>query len=443
MMYLHIAEISATAGLSGDGVVRGSIAQSQLLAARLGMLQATTIYALRRDVNGSDSFVDVSAQAVGTTADGFLPWGADATFSATDELWIAADKDICAIYVEITTPGVWTGAGLSVLESTDGETLVPVGNLTDGSNGLRAAAGVYKISFDLNNANRKAVSPIFGGTKRKYIVLRPNGLTAKTTSPKLRRVWLICADDGITYIDIFPTLSASMASSDFSNVSASHSSQFSVVGDVVYFALPGLSMGLDDAIYRRTQNRTGVYEYLASDGTWKTLQNVSDPGNQLKNGPATAGTTSENYALRWTVPTDWTAQSLTLLPAAAQSAHWIRFRVTSVSPLGPGQTAFYRRRARSFGQGNANGIYHKNATSYDYITFDFGVAPTSDMVIAFANAITGQSRSVTIPSNTRSSTALASARLDFNSELDIGAGEQLLISHVSGGSAQDCEVRMM
>ncbi len=441
MLDMHIAEISPSAGNASDGVVRGSIAQSQLLAARVGVLAATTIYALRRDVNGTDSFVDASTQAVGTVADGFLPWGTDASFSAQDELWLAANKDICAVYVDLTTPGVWTGTGLSALESTDGETLVAVGSLTDGSNGLRAAAGVYRIAFDLNQANRKAVSPVFGGTKRKYVVLRPNGLTAKTTSPKLRRVWLVCAEDGVTYQDIFSDVSGSLTSNSFPG---SPAQIFPVVGDVLYYALPGLSLGIDDTVYRALPNvRSGVYEYLATDGTWKTLQDVSDPGNQLRNGPATLGTTSESYRLRWTVPADWTARSLTLSPAAAQSAYWLRFRVTTMGTLGPVAPPLYRRRARAFGAGNAAGIYHKAAASYGYITFDLGVPPDSDMLLSFANAITGQSRSVTIPSGTRSSSALAAGRLDFTSALAIGAGEQLLTSHVGGGSCQDAELRLM
>ena len=330
-----------------------------------------------------------------------------------------------------------------MLESTDGETLVSVGNLSDGSNGLRATAGVYRIAFNLNKANRKAVSPVFGGTKRKYVVLRPNGLTAKTVAPKLRRVWLICAEDGVTYQDILPTLSAALSSSDFSNVPATHSSQLAVVGDMVYFGLPGLAMGLDDAVYRRTANRSGVYEYLASDGTWKSLAGVVDPGNQLRNGPETAGATPTYYNLRWTVPSDWIAMELTLPPAAAVTAHWMRYRVTDVSPLGPVQTAFYRRRARAFGSANASGIYRKEVASYGYVTFDFGVAPATEMVVAFTNAATGERRSVTMPANTRSSAELAVGRLDFATALLIRAGESLIVSHQSGGSALDCELRLM
>lgn len=438
MQYLMLPEISSVAGRSRDGVIVGRIAQSQLLAARAGVLQASTIYALRRDVNGADSFSDVSVQAIGTVADSFLPWGTDATFSAADELWLAADKNICAVYVEITTPGVWTGTGLSVLESTDGETLVNVGNLVDGSNGLRNAAGIYGITFDANGTNRKTMSPIFGGTKRKYVVLRPNGLTAKTTSPKLRRIWLVCPDDGITYSDISGMISGGLTDATFANSGAE---TFHVVGDVIYYALPGISIGLDDAVFRAARNRSGVYEYLASDDVWKT-HTVADGGNQLRSGPSTLGATGQNFALRWTPPSDWTVKSLTLAPAAAQEARWLRFRVTGASPLGPVPIPLYRRRARVFGSGNASGIYHKTAIVYSYATFEIGVPSATDLTLAICNAITGDSRSITIPADSASSALLANGRLDF-ADLTIGAGEHLLIYHVAGtGTARDARLQL-
>lgn len=437
MLDLNIPEISATAGALSDGVVRGSVTQSQLLAAKVAALQAATIYALQRDADGGEAFVDVSALAAGTVADALLPWGTNTSFSAADEFWLAAEKDICSVYVDLTTPGAWTGTGLSVLESVDGETLTPVGNLVDGSNGMRNVAGVYKISFDLNLANRRAISPIFGGAKRKYVVLRPNGLTAKTVSPKLRRVWMACDGSQVSHINVLPTLSGVMTSNDFSAVPASQNIVLPVVGDTVYFGLPGLSLGLDDAVYRRTLNRSGVYEYLATDNTWKALQGVSDPGNQLKNGPSPTAATPNLYSLRWTVPSDWGASPLILAPAEAQTAYWMRFRVTDVSPLGPVQISLYRRRSRSFGAGLATGIYHKTEVTYTYVTYDIGVPSTTAVAVSFTDAANGVTRSITIPANARSGYA------EFTSGLTIGATHQLLISHVSGGSIQDCELRLM
>lgn len=436
-MYLHIPEISPTAGRNSDGVPVGAINQVQLAAARLGVIQATEAWSYRYEQNGGSNHISISVM---TDEGSFFPWNATAKFTANSRWILAANKDICAVYVKIKTPGVWTGTGLKVQESVDGINWTDVGNLVDDSNGFRNAAGIYKIDFDLNQANRKSFPLWFGQTAREWLQIIPNGLTGTpTTAPEIERIWAICPESGITYIDILPALSGSMTSNDFSAVP--HQTAFSTVGDVIYFGFSGLPIGWDDTVYRATQNRTGVYEYLASDNTWKTFQSVSDPGDQLKNGPATLGTASNSYRNRLSTPADWPEKSLTLPPSAALSTRWMRFRVTSVSPLGVVSSALYRRRARAYGVGNAVGIYHKVAASYSYLTFELGVAPATDMTLSWANANTGDSRSITIPANSRSSSQLVNGRLDFSSPLAIGAGEHLIPAiHISGGSASDCHL---
>lgn len=443
MLDLKIAEISSTAGASNNGVVRGSINQSLFVTAQTSSVFMTTMYVLRKDSGVVDTYKDVSTDAIGTTVNGFLPWGTDTEFSAGDEIWIAANKDICEVYVQIDTPGVWVGDGVEVLESVDGETLVAAGGLVDGSNGLRAVAGTYLIKFN-DNDNRKAISPTFGGTKRKYIVIRPKNLTSKTTSPKLRRIWAACHIGAQEYTDISIVNNAVTDSnfSPFDNITI-----LPAVGLQTYLGFDGLTMGIDRTTYRNLTNSsaiTFVYEYYASDGTWKPFPDFVDPSNNFALGPAVLGSTGELFKLRWTVPSDWTRQTLTLnATVGAKNAYWYRDRMTAVSNYAGALTTLWRARSLSFGSGLSNGIYMKNAVNFTHLTYEIGIPSTTSVVVAFTNAITGSSRSVTIPANSTNSGSLTGGRLDFSSTLNIAAGEMLLISHVSGtGTLQDCEFHL-
>lgn len=443
MLDLKIAEISASSGAQSDGIFRGNISQSTLLGAFNNLFVSTSVYAIRKDTSGSNYvYTDVSTLAVGDVDNGFLPWGTDAEFSAGDEIWLAdVDKDINEIYVQITTPGVWTGTGLSVLESIDGDTLVSVGNLVDGSNGFRNAAGVYKISFNANADNRKSITPEFGLTKRKYLVIRPNGFVSKTTSPKFKRVWLVSTIVDDSWTDYTSVTNAALTSSDFSSISSQ--SIFPIVGSEARFAFSKPTIGAYDAIYRGVPNNyTTTVDYLASDNTWKAISDYVDYSNNFTNVSTTFSTTPTYYYKKWSMPSDWAAKELTL-SGQTITAYWIRRRIATVSTYGPIPIYLYRRRALSLGDTLSNGIYFKDAATLSYVTYYIGTPSTSDTVIAFSNATSGQSKSVTIPGNSFDSASLTSGRLDFDSSLNVGAGEELLISHVKGlGTLQDVEIHL-
>lgn len=445
MLDIKIAEISSAAGELNDGVVRGSINRSILLGSYTNLLVATSVSAIRRDTtSGIVTYTDVSADATSNVDNQFLPWGTDTAFSGDDEIWVVnGDKNINEIYVQITTPGVWTGTGLQVLESVDGETLTPVQNLVDTSNGLRNAAGIYKISFSANTANRKTVSPQFEQTKKKYVVIRPNGLTAKTTSPKLKMMWLVDNENNNTWANALTETNKTLTDSDFSTYLST--TIFPTIGNESRFAFSGLSIGVYDAVYRGISNNfTVAVEYLASDNTWKTLPDYVDASANFTNASTTYSSTPTYFYRKWSIPSDWAIKTLTHAPeTAAITAYWIRRRITAVSTFGPLPIYLYRRRSLTFGSGFANGIYHKSAESYSYLTYDIGSPSTTNTVISFVNAITGQTRSVTIPANSTNSGSLTSGRLDFASTLSIGAGEMLLISYVSGtGTMRDCEFHL-
>jgi len=439
MLDLLFPEISATAGNYSDGVVIGNIVRSNVVGAFTSSVILDTIYALRKESvvsgeNVGDQFLDVSANAIGNVVNGF------SALSGL-ELWLSSIKDICEIYVQIDTPGVYTGT-MSVQESIDGETLVDVGNLVDGSDGLRASAGIYKISFD-DNDNRKAISPFFGATKRKYIVIS-RSLTSSPQTPLLRRLWLACSDNSKEYLDFTDAENQDLADPiDQSFV------DLTVIPNIdadTNLGFSGLTMGFDRTDYRAVDNTSivPIHEYYASDETWKPLQNVVDLSNFHTIGPTNYGDPTVLTKVRWTVPTDWTAKPLTFAPSTTPvTAYWYRDRMVSIGTYTLYATPLWRARSLSFGSSLAYGIFHAKASSYSYVTFEIGIASTTDMIVSFVNAITGQARSVTIPQNTSSSGSVTGGRLDFVTPLEIGAGQHLLISHISGsGNLQDVQLRI-
>lgn len=439
MLDINIAEIGENSGELNDGVVRGGMNRSQLIASYNNLLLSTNIHATRKDTGTTGTYyTDISADAVADVDDQFLPWGDNSSFGLNDELWISDDdKNVNKIYVHITTPGVWDGDGLEVMESTDGETLVSVQNLVDNTDGFRAAAGVYEISF-LGNTNRAAIAPEFGATKRQYLVIRPKNLTAKTTSPKIKHVWMVDSTSNAWH-DFTDITNESLTNSTFDTAT-----MFPLVGSESRFGFSGLTTGVYDAVYRGIPSvYTVSVEYLATDNTWKEFTDYVDESNNFTDVSTTHSSTPTYFYRRWSIPTDWGKKTLTLAPSTTPiEAYWCRRIIDAVSAYGPISIYEYRRRSLSFGTGLAYGMYHKASTNYTHVTFDIGQPSSTAVVIAFTNAITGQSRNITIPANTVSSGTLTGGRLDFPSTLNIGAGEMLIINYVSGGTLRDVELHL-
>lgn len=441
MLDLTMSVLSSTAGNLADGVAKGGINRSEMVSIWSNISTAQNVFALRKDTSGAfNVYTDLSAEAVANTDDLFMPFGSDSEMSQGDEIWLAdSDKPINEIYVKITTPGSYTGT-IQVYESVDGVSLIPVTNLVDSSNGFKNANGVYKISFDSNKENRKAIIPEFGKTARKYIVIKLATLTAATTSPKLSRIWLVGTEtDNNSWTDYTAIINGSMTSSDFTAGSYSSLEFFPIIGNESRFAFRGPTIGTYDAVYRGIPNSYGVIvEYLAADNTWKALPNYSDESANFT-APGTAlRTTPLYYYRKWSIPSDWTQMSLTH-GTSTITAYWIRRRIVSVSIYGPVPIQLYRRRSLSFGEGLAYGVYHNSVKNYKCINYYIGIPSTTDTVVALTNTVTGSSRTFTIPADSFDSGLLPNGRIEFVSALNVSAGQALMISHVSGGTLADIE----
>jgi len=445
MLDLRIPEISSTSGPDSDGVVNGRVSQSELICSISNVQMSNVVYAYRKDTaTGFSQFQDISTNAVSDVA--FEPFGSTDNFSANDALILSCTEEVKEIFFRITTPGVFTCDGIDVLISTDGITFnTTLTGVTDNSNAFRNAAGIYRITLP-NDTGHVDSSPVPGEiTSRRWHLIKFRNLTGITTAPQINHIWLIHQDANMTYMDSTAVQNSSMTSNVFGTFDTT---VFPTIGTTHYYAFPFLAYGMETAVFRKfITAMTRTTEYLSSDDTWKTLPDYVDPSNALTNGPTTLGETAITYSRRWTIPTDWASKTLSFPLDGGESVsytgYFIRQPITSITTYGPLGRALWRARGRAFGSGNSNGIYHKTSTTYSYVTFTIGNPSSTDMVISFTNCITGQSRSINIPANSVDSGSLTGGRLDFSSPLTIGAGEHLLISHVSGsGVIQDMELHL-
>lgn len=428
MRDFQIAEISSVAGRGGDGIVRGSLLQSQLDVAWSVRAFVSNATALRKDVTtGSNYESPTLSSAAGAT---IQPFGT--AMAAGDRLYITGTQDPCEMWVEILTPGVYVGDGIEILESLNGTTLVPVEGLVDTSDGFRAAAGttVYHISWTLKN--RQAFSPEFEGTPYKYIAIRPKNLGAVTTTPILGRVWLGCAATQTTLADLTSWYNAATTDANFGTTA----DLLITMNTSVTWGLKGISTGLDFFIHQALEPvSTRVYEYLSSNGTWKQFSGLSDPSNGGRNGPATLGDGMQEFHVRWDIPADWVAMPQ-IMGGTTYTKFFVRARPSAILVYRPSKLGLFRLRSRSLGEGLSTGIRSAVAQTISAVHIEVDIPPVSDTTIAFINYVTGISRSVVFPANANS------AYLPLASALVIPANGGFMISHVSGGTMRDISLHL-
>jgi hypothetical protein len=444
MLTLHLAELSETSGPAGDGVVRGSMGDSQIIALLRNTKCSPINYIYLKKANSA--ITDLTAAASSDTSN-FNPFDTGAAFVAGNQLFISSDTPIQEIYFNIVTSAVWSGAGFTLWDSFDGRT--PNRQLTiitDETDGLRAAPGVHRITFEAPGIQGLAFTPNLSlMPKRSWLVLKLNGVTSITTAPVCARLWIGVDESLAKYDSITEELSSNMLDANFDS---SNQYLLPVVGAQYVMSLPYISYGLNLSVFRRTLDSTVIaHEYFSSSGTWKHLSGLVDESNDLKNGPDTLGTEGTLYKVRWTLPPpDWEQNHL-ILPLSDGttmnlSGFLLRAKIVSIGSVAPSLRPLFRARCLSFGEDYSSGIYHKDKTVYMAATFEIGVPSPTDVQILLVNINTAQMTTFTIPANATSSCNLPSGFIALNAPLVIDERESLMIAHSAGGLIQDLELSL-
>lgn len=432
-------ELSATCGINSDGIPLGAINDSPFLGVELLVPFATNIVAVRKDVGtGGTMYTPLTTEANAGVTNGFLPWGTDATFGAGDFIAITADQDVCELYPYVDTPAQFVGDGLEVLESLDGQTFTPVTGLVDGSDGFRNS-GVSRIKFDVGA--RQPIKFEYDKPALKYIIIRPKNLTSATVSPKLSKIIGACQASQTQYIDQGTAFNKPLTDADFSPANAAG---MILITDTTHTVMvsPGRAKGMFWQVFQSLEDlSTMLYEYW--NGTaWTAFTGLNDASNGVENGPTALGATGQKFLVTWDLPTTWPSATMTF-SGRTYTGYFYRIRPSSITQYRPSRTGLVRARVHSFGADAAGGVYHQTAKTYMGIVFEAAIAPTAALNLSFADANTGDGRSVTWPGGSANSWDVSGNRLMFDSAFTIPAGGQLMLSVSGSGVVYDVTVSLL
>lgn len=419
MFSQQIPVLNSTAGPGNDGVVIGSVNQSNPVAVLLGESLVSIAQVLRKDITATGAaWTDLTTAATDAVTGDFQPFGAIANMSAGDSFYVRtlADEDTHHFYVQIATPGAgtWT-LGLQEWNET-ADAWETVTGLVDGSNGFKAAAGVYKLSYTSGAEGRVRLDD----TSPKYIwhKFTLSAFTSASVAPVLSRIW--SAKDTLAYKNV----TVAHTSTDFSLLPTDILPR---IGDCLLTIHPGPSYGEDSVITRSASaNYTSEFFYLADDNTYKPLADVSDDANMYRVAPS-----ATERKTRWTLPADWSQKSVTDSAGVMHTGYITCMRITAIATEGPVQPPQVNCKSRSFGDANATGIQVYVATVLKAVSIPrIGVASATAVVAQLLNMSTGRGSSFTIPANA------VSLNVDIT-DLALAAGNRWGLAHVSGGTLQD------
>lgn len=452
MFTIRTAEVSEHSGVASDGFVRGYIGDNTPSTAVYTSIEGPeTIGAFNLDLTGgSVDFTDYHIEAISGVPNSFLPWGTNATFSVGDCLYISSSEAVSQARFVINTGAQWVSSfpgaldQFEIRDSTDGytpnRTLVVTG---DTSNGFRNT-GTVTIDFTEPAVPSPALpratwTPVPGLiAPAKWICIAPKGYVSSTVSPKMSMTYLLGnVNDHANITSIF---NAAMSSGTF----PSFPDVVYYPGSEIIFTFPAVASGMDIEVHQKSANYyTYILEYYSNTGVWKPFQNVVDPSDWMKNGPATLGVNPPVlYHLRWQIPGDWDLMPLTIPtdpgPATTITGAHMRSRVVTVLNPGPTQPPLARARGRSLN--NAGGVMHLAQGIYSALTFTATIPAMSDTTVQFFGNVSHAGSMVVFPAHTYTSSTTALQRLVFTPQLTINAGEALYITWNGGATLQDVEM---
>lgn len=450
MNTFSFAELSATAGVDGDGVQKGRVIPSQLVGGYVKADTSVGVRVFRKDRAGmASTFTDLTEEAHTADPNSLVLFGTDGTITEDDSSYISCPHKVAAVWLQLDTPAVWDGEGIEVFYSNDGITAnTPVPNLVDPTNGFRNEAGLYRVSWDVPD-DVEAFSPIPADIPiMNWFVCKFKGVTSMTTAPLFSRVWAQHSPEAPHYFynrdEAYGGLTADDDFGELADIEGFYTGDSSQ--NLIF---PFLAYGLDITTHRAIEAVVdGVAEYLADDGTWKELQDFSDTSAGYHNGPVALGDPVENFSMRWAIPDDWSERTESFLleeggPTESKTGYHFRYRMTSIVPTGPSHFGLLRLRVKAFGDDNSYGVYHKEAASYSAITYDVSVPPDTDCHAQVVNLSTGKAGAFTIHTNVYSSGELIDTQhWVVDPPLKVAAGESILFTHVGGGTCSDVELKL-
>lgn len=429
-----ITELSPTVG-NGTGIPNetGSITETPMLAVFQTQERCLNpkVYRLDRSA-GSLLIIDETSLAISATANAFTPFNSDG-----DEFAVECEENFQAILFRLDTQGNHS-ATLKVKDSINSSWATNELTVTDDSNAFEASTGWHYITIP-DNSQRQAFKlsndPTLNTPSGKYILFRLDGIVGGNTMPKISNLTLIRKN--FRFDNHTVSINGNVATAPVEDI------HYPFPGSNIMYGFNNPAYGMEFYISLAVANViTDIHEYLATDGTWKTLSGWTDASSDFSNGPTVLGNPIEKFPVRFTIPSDWTAKSQTITlddgTTTTVSAFWIRERTLTVITYGPQFQPRYRARARQFGNSNTTGLEVLTASTIRGIRLISSTIPnTAAIECEIANMTTGKASSFQIPA-----TPVFPLNVDFT-DLTLQANERYSLIAKSGGSTNNLQVEFI
>jgi hypothetical protein len=424
---LNFPVISPTAGPAQDGLLLGRINASDLIASFNVSRVTPVAQVYREDLTTTGStLVDFTTAATSAAAADFPPFGTSGSMSDGDSFYYRSQNyvEIKKLMVSIATPGVGTWTIDCQQWNATTEAWESVTGLVDGSNGFKAAIGVYSI-ICTGGAGGSLRLRHTDTTKYKWHRVKLVNPSGVTTAPVLDRIWIASETD--VYVDVTTAYNTGV----FTGLATE---LIPLVGSHNLRVHPGPPIGADVIVSQvRSSNFTIANEYLASDDVWKVIPDYTDPSNDF--------TVLGTHRIRWSRPADWTQKTLTI-NSVAYTGYMERHRIDVVTVQGPTPPPWLQYDSRALGAANAKGLV-LGAGSYSYATFTAGANnATVATVVALINADSGATSTLSIPVGVDDGSDETDGKQDLNTALSFTAGQSMLVMCLSGGPIVDVSLRL-
>lgn len=430
--------------ISGDRELVGGANESLLKHYFSKVLQPASINLVALDASvGSGNYTVLSAEgsSIGNVADTPV-FGTNTTMSSNDELYIADTKILKELWVHIITAGVFTADGIDLFDSTNGVTfnrqLTGVVDHTDAFRNVGwkditwtqpATAGVALALVPTSP------DPVLN-TARPWYKIKLRNFTTVTTAPVLARITPIFIDAEQKYADLSGLAGFSITS--YAGSPLIGLTFFPVVGDEVIITFANPARGYSVYAFRKNLTPADVvivYEYLASDNTWKALTSLADESDNYRNGPAVLIEPPTHFDLSFATPTDWVEKAIDLPltdgTTLTATGYHIRRRFAAVPNKSEIQGAVVSIRAKQYGSANTSGIA-VTARTVDRVAVELNgaISGAADAgVFQVVNLSTGAASQFTVPAAATQGDIINASI----TTLSFLAGEMLGLERVSGG----------
>jgi len=436
------SRIAADAGDRSDGWFYGGPKETTVDTYLLKPIITSAVKVVRMDNTPTgESFTDLSAVSTSTDLNDVELWGTIANLSLADAVFISNGAVMKQIFFRIMTAGAYTTSGLRLWDSTNGSAakreLVITNDATNAfrNTGWQALTWTQPAtemqSFALNPQSEETLY----NTAYPWYKITFNGLSNITATPLLSRILGHYPTDGQKYLNatayVGGDTNPAVAPTSLATI-------FPTIDDEAVMITPTKPTSIVRYVFRRIEDfGARLTKYLSTDGTYKLFQNLVDPSDGLRNGPAVSTIPPIRYETTWSMPTDMASVTktwpMTDGTTLTTTGYIVTFTHANITAPGEYSPAISVARVKKFGP-TAVGEAQLTARTLKGVVINRVGAMSANTTIEKVNVTTGQAASLVI--NTTDDFPITKDITDISFAVDDKLGGRF----VDGAEMKDVEM---